>query len=535
MNKIYKTVWNALRHCLVVVNETTKSLGGQSSGSGRQQGSICAQTPARHGIQSKKCFLCLKALVIGIISAFSSLAFSANDELIVESGKYDVGDIVDKTYIEFQKEVSFVTIDSINCPDGYLVFEGGINEGYSGKEPYYTDFGVGFSAPTFEINGPVNVSRIFAYGLGTINGDVTVNGTVTREQMENSYKTPTNKSMVPEGVLLSRTSYDLGGIVINGNVKASVIQVANHIPHKLDQDLLDQGKGVGSLVINGDVETDWILVDTSTPVSSDFDQITEYLEINGTTHVKEDYMGSGQAKFGKLIVDGTLHNAFGNEFIVKPGYPFYDKDDIIHGEMPYDYVSLTADELDAKTIINGSNLFVGKLTNDREQVYTQTYGTIRVTDNWFRDSVINMSGGYIDEASLGPDKNLGINNVYNITGGTLIVGDLNFDSTVNLSQDGKIQTDIESIFINPDGDPEALNYVGLNASAPESVKASLTKWFTNYVAGTLRTDLEDHVNFNGGSIVVSGFGTITQTQYDDLMKAFKEAFLNSIRKDLFQA
>ena len=55
MNKIYKTVWNALRHSLVVVNETTKSLGGQSSGSGRQQGSICAQTPARHGIQSKKC------------------------------------------------------------------------------------------------------------------------------------------------------------------------------------------------------------------------------------------------------------------------------------------------------------------------------------------------------------------------------------------------------------------------------------------------------------------------------------------------
>lgn len=55
MNKIYKTVWNALRHCLVVVNEATKSLGGQSSGSGRHQGSICAQTPARHGIQSMKC------------------------------------------------------------------------------------------------------------------------------------------------------------------------------------------------------------------------------------------------------------------------------------------------------------------------------------------------------------------------------------------------------------------------------------------------------------------------------------------------
>ena len=200
----------------------------------------------------------------------------------------------------------------------------------------------------------------------------------------------------------------------------------------------------------------------------------------------------------------------------------------MYGGQPPDYIATSVTVLDAKNMQNASNLFVGKLTNDREQVYTQAYGTIRVTDNWFRDSVINMSGGYIDEASLGPDKNLGINNVYNITGGTLIVGDLNFDSTVNLSQDGKIQTDIESIFINPDGDPEALNYVSLNASEPESVKASLTKWFTNYVAGTLRTDLEDHVNFNGGSIVVSGFGKITKTQYQDLLEAFKEALSNLI-------
>ena len=96
-----------------------------------------------------------------------------------------------------------------------------------------------------------------------------------------------------------------------------------------------------------------------------------------------------------------------------------------------------------------------------------------------------------------------------------------------ISGEGKIETQIESIFINPDGDPEALNYVSLNASEPESVKASLTKWFTNYEAGTLRTDLEDHVNFNGGSIVISGFGHITQTQYDDLMNAFKDALLIS--------
>lgn len=34
MNRIFKTVWNALRRCLVAVNEGVSSRGGQSSASG---------------------------------------------------------------------------------------------------------------------------------------------------------------------------------------------------------------------------------------------------------------------------------------------------------------------------------------------------------------------------------------------------------------------------------------------------------------------------------------------------------------------
>lgn len=38
MNRIYKTVWNALRHCLVAVNEAVIGRGGQSSASGIVKG-----------------------------------------------------------------------------------------------------------------------------------------------------------------------------------------------------------------------------------------------------------------------------------------------------------------------------------------------------------------------------------------------------------------------------------------------------------------------------------------------------------------
>lgn len=38
MNRIYKTVWNAVRRCLVAVNEGVSGRGKQSSASGIVQG-----------------------------------------------------------------------------------------------------------------------------------------------------------------------------------------------------------------------------------------------------------------------------------------------------------------------------------------------------------------------------------------------------------------------------------------------------------------------------------------------------------------
>ena len=477
--------------------------------------------------------------------SLSSLAQTSNEYLLTERGEnYSFDNLAG--FSNFSAlGVGDLTIGNINSPNGFLDIEWRYKENYYDQlsdemkaqidwnptflEPGAYDYSVNdvIDLPHFTINGDVNVASFMAAAIGTINGNLTANGTFTREQVYSGSYTVSS----PGGLYLGG-SYDLGGITVNGDINASALFVAHHQPHKVN---LDQWREtpVGGLVVNGNVTIDWLFVDNGSPSQALYDNWNEYLKVTGTMHVKEDVFMGGSMDINKLIVDGTFYNAFG-EYIEYPRLPAIAEEGIT-GLNPPDFVASRINELDALNIQNASNLFVGTLTNDREQTYNQTYGTIRVTNNWFRDSVINMSGGYIDEASLGPDKNLGIGNTFNVTGGTLIVGDLNFDSTVNLSQDGKIQTDIESIFINPDGDPEALNYVGLNASEPESVKASLTKWFTNYVAGTLRTDLEDHVNFNGGSIVVSGFGKITETQYQDLLEAFKEAFLNSIRKDLLQA
>ena len=191
--------------------------------------------------------------------------------------------------------------------------------------------------------------------------------------------------------------------------------------------------------------------------------------------------------------------------------------------------------LDALSITNGSLLKVGTLANTRGQTYTQTYGTIKVTNNWFADSTINLSGGVIDEQFLGQAHNLGQGNHYNVTGGTLKVGDLRGDSTIVLSDKGTIETKIDSVFENIDGiaDPAGLNTIGLNASVPEEVRKTITDIFKKYVPGDVIQNVMDRVTLQGGKILISGVN-ITETQRDDLTKAFKERFLMQKKATSFE-
>ena len=529
MNRIYKTIWNAARGCLVVVNEAVKTLGGQSSGGRAKQGNQHLAAPVKplhlkNSLSHKK-----TALAVAIATLFFGFANTTfAKQLVVQDGNYTGGVLTDYDRIIFNQRVDNIHLQGVESPNGFMFIYCTEKAQIGGVNPYDYPMGIYAFAPTYNIDGDLHLSGGGLNAPGVINGDIIIEGHVTDRQMAN-WITPSSEVNKVAGSLFFGASYDLGGAVVNGDIKASVVESSSHQPHKIDDSYYQNGRVVSGLTVKGNLETDYLIIDTSNPNSKYYDNFTSYLEVHGTTHVKKNAYLSGQEVMNTLIVDGTLYNAFGT-YLYKPNLSVNNGDpEAIHGLQPPDFVSLKVETLDAKNIVNASNLFVGTLTNDREQTYNQTYGTIRVTNNWFRDSVINMSGGYIDEVSLGPDKNLGINNVFNITGGTLIVGDLNFDSTVNLSKDGKIQTEIESIFINPDGDPEALNYVSLNASEPESVKQSLTKWFTNYEAGTLRTDLEDHVNFNGGSIVISGFGKITETQYRDLMEAFKDALFGCFK------
>ena len=486
MNRIYKSIWSAVRRCFVVVSEVQKTL--------------------------KKA---TKSKVIGgiAISVLASPTFASQDLVLEKFQDYSLGDLVGYDLID-GTGAGNVTINSINSPNGFLKFEAYLLKPLP-EDPEADITSDYYQIPTLTIKGNTTAQSVYIGAAPAhFQGNVTVTGTVSDEDIQevleaNGYPYEGPFEPGKTGVFHSANSYLTDNTTIDGDLTASVVSNSG-ASFKVNTPSNNRPY-FAHLVVKGNLTADYVANDTLWG----YDDNSDRIDVSGVMHVKKNIYNNGYLYANKLVVDGEFHN----------GWREYGSQD---GTVvaPTERTGAVIGILDAKNIYNRSNLEVGSFVNTRDQVYNQSFGTIKATDNWFENSVINLSGGIIDEAYLGPDHNLGINNVFNVTGGTLKVSDLNFDSEVNLSANGKIETALESIFVNPEGDPEALNYVGLNAQAPETVKQSLTKWFTNYVAGTLRQDLEDHVNFEGGSIVISGV-KMTETQYNDLMKAFKEALLIS--------
>ena len=70
---------------------------------------------------------------------------------------------------------------------------------------------------------------------------------------------------------------------------------------------------------------------------------------------------------------------------------------------------------------------------------------------------------------------------------------------------------------------QPLHYVALGSDQPQEIKTNLSSFFQNYLPGKVSQYLIDHATFYGGKVIVSGVN-LTQTQVDDLTKAFNEKF-----------
>lgn len=411
--------------------------------------------------------------------------------------------------------------DSIYSPNSYFLFQVVKKEGVS-DDPLYIPTLDDYDISEMTVNGDVNVGYMQIQGKGHIYGSITSQHKYTPEDLnakigafKQAIKDHTDIKLdgnVDRGVVIF-SSANYSPVVIEGDVNAFYVHASSNESAKA---FASSSIYYGDTVVKGNINTAFLFLDNY----KTFDKYADRLQVLGTVHATEDVVNNGAMNVNKLIVDGTFYNGNGT-------YSDGDTGELDDSYTPVDYVFAKINALDAKNIINGSNLLVESLVNTRDQIYNQNFGTIKVTNNWFVDSTINLSGGIIDEIYLGPDHNLGINNDYYVTGGVLKVGDLRGDSTIHLSENGKLETQIDSVFEDYDGvaNPDGLNTISLGAQMPEEVRNTITDIFTIYVPGKVIENVMDRVTLAGGSIVISGFD-VTETQRDDLTKAFKEAFLS---------
>ena len=502
MNKIYKTIWNTARGCLVVVNEATKSSSKDSVSSG----SVSIDIGTVKSVPSLLKPLCLATLLCFAVNTYAQ-------DVVLEGGT----EVLQGVFTDSITGYGSVTVDSVNSPDGKIILST-VKKQDAQPNPDTGKFDLeSWHKTRFESKGDVTVSQMAIRGEALINGNVTITENYTPEEkaqaineIRASIKNATNWPSKYEKGYLELSGAAHAPTTINGDVNTFVFKTGATFDLTTET---PPNEYFGYNVVNGNVNTAFLTIDNH----RGFDKYADLLKVTGTIHATEDVVNNGALEANKLIVDGTFFNGNGT-YLNDEGLPD-------QAETPESYIHADIKELNANKIINGSNLYVGKLTNTREQIYEQHYGTIQVDENWFTNSTINLSGGIIDEEFLGTAHNLGLNNVYNVTGGKLKVSDLRGDSTINLSEKGKLETFVSSIFENYDGiaNPDGLNTISMSAVAPDAVKNTVTKIFKKYAPGTVIENVMDRVHLNGGQIIITGMD-IAANQRDDLIKAFKAAF-----------
>ena len=109
--------------------------------------------------------------------------------------------------------------------------------------------------------------------------------------------------------------------------------------------------------------------------------------------------------------------------------------------------------------------------------------------------------------------------------GTLRLSEFQFGNNGHLISSGTLQTDRSKLFSIEDSHIDGLNVVDLGQTHPQEVREQLTEFFRKYVPENQRVldEIVNHAQFTGGKVIVTN-AHLTETQRDDLIKAFKDKF-----------
>lgn len=487
MNKIFKTVWNTVRKCLVVVKETTKSAAQSSSAGGSvvdQSVAYSSKVTAKH---SKHTFS-FSALCLTIITALTSqAAFAAHHD--GADWKKWIPDVISMTGTAIERDYG------LYWPDNFTVTSTGGIMGFIRSE-------------TSTLHNVDNSGRVFLTTWNT-GGTYYLDGKFQNHQgaifyVGKNYQKAIEVGFDPNEPLFSKyaNAGEISSLTINGGSIINDGELINSRPINLNSGTItNNNKWLVENVVN---QKGGSLNGSST------------VTVNGTYNLSGGSFSNKLDGKGRLVYSGGTFNTSlltGDVILQINAGMNATVPNATGGKIDnYGTFSLTMGTL-KNLITRAGGTTTLKGTSNANTITNQ--GTLNVTN--FNAKSVSNSG------VLNANGKLTFNGTLTNSGTLKALGDWAFGSG-RLNSSGTVQTKHQNIFASlGSAGQQALNYIDMNVKVPQEVKTSLTDVFRRYVPGSVAKNLANHATFSGGKVIVSGVN-ITTTMRDDLTKAFKETF-----------
>ena len=488
MNKIFKKVWNRRRGCFVAVSE---AMTAASQNAGK---AAVVTAGLVLGLMSTPTYAIYKHIYAGQSTAGQNLDYAEQDYSLNLHGNYTVGAGSNVSWsMRGKASFNIGPADTVTTVNGNLL----LNSWHSGDLGHFT----------WDRSNSILVNN-----TGTLYiGDYDEIGNLTRGGTNGSNN------------LTEFRLKDSSSITINGRgfSNTTLVQEGNSV-------LSINGSGMvfdGPFQVNGNTRVD---------VHSNLQTRSNSNMTGGTINPYGNWINTGSFNLqggNVTAANGSLTN---NGTVTQTGGNFSSK---LTGSGTYNYNggSFNASKVSGAIVVNIAS-GLGASTSNFEGGNINNRGTLTVNGGWYKNLNNYGTANFNGNATIAKTTNYGTINSY---GAVNITDKLNTSGTLNTHDGvwsfgpsgvlavsgGIVQTNNAFNVFDSLGTTaqQELHYVGLNSVLPQEVKSSLNDFFTKYAPGSIAQKLINHASFTGGKVVVTGV-ELTQTQADDLKKAFKDKF-----------
>ncbi|MTT93625.1 ESPR-type extended signal peptide-containing protein [Parasutterella excrementihominis] len=488
MNKIFKKVWNRKRGCFVAVSE---AMTAASQNAGK---AAVITVGLALALASTPSYAIYKHIYAGESTAGQNLDYAEQDYSLNLHGNYTVG--------------------------------AGSNVSWSVRGK--ASFNIGPDNTVTTVNGNLLLHSWHSEDLGHFTWDrsnsILVNSTGSLyigdyDEIGNLTRGGTDKS----NNLTEFRLKDSSSITINGRgfSNTTFVQEGNSV-------LSVNGSGMvfdGPFHIDGNSRVD---------VHNNLQTRSNTYMTGGTINPYGNWINTGSFNLQGGNVNAGNGSLINNGTVTQTGGNFSSK---LTGSGTYNYNggSFNASKVSGDIVVNIAS-GLGASTSNFEGGNINNRGTLTVNGGWYKNLNNYGTANFNDNATIAKTTNYGTINSY---GAVNFTDKLNTSGTLNTHDGvwsfgpsgvlavsgGIVQTNNAFNVFDSLGTTaqQELHYVGLNSVLPQEVKSSLNDFFTKYAPGSIAQKLINHASFTGGKVVVTGV-ELTQTQADDLKKAFKDKF-----------